>query len=500
MVLNLQNFSYKGKRAVMVSGVCLALLGVSGCSTNPATGRSQFTALMSPEREDKVGAQEHAKIIKQYGLYEDEALQAYVNEIGTRVTADTERPEVDFKFYIIDSAIVNAFALPGGYIYVSRGLLALANDEAELAAVLAHEAGHITGRHSAARYSRGVLTSLGANVASAVIGGGAAVSQAIGVGSNLYMSGYSRDQEREADSLGLRYMTRGGYDPDGMTEFLHALDRNKALKSKGKDSGVASYFSTHPPTPERVSSTAEEAEAYKSTGRNMVNRDVYLRRIHGLSYGDSAKQGFERDGVFYHSGIGFTFAVPNGFQLYNKPNEIEMVSEDKNTVIVFDFSKVQEQGQDVAPERYLREFWLADAPLRHVETLDINAMPAVTAASKGSLEGKSADVRAVAIGWGGGHIARFQIAALEALSEEGLADIHAMAKSFRRLGAADRYAAKPIYVSIEAAKAGDSVSSMAARQKGVFDDALASEQNFRVLNGLKTGEEVVAGRIYKVIR
>lgn len=133
----------------ILMSAALAVLLLSGCSINPATGQSQFTALMSPQQEIKVGASEHQKIVQQFGLVDDRRLQAYVSEVGKKLAANTERPEVEYKFYVIDSPIVNAFALPGGYVYISRGLMALANSEAELAGVVGHEIGHITARHSA---------------------------------------------------------------------------------------------------------------------------------------------------------------------------------------------------------------------------------------------------------------------------------------------------------------------------------------------------------------
>jgi predicted Zn-dependent protease len=174
-------------KSFLPRALILCTLFFGGCSTNPATGNRQFTALMSPAQEIQIGASEHQKIVKQYGLVDDPKLKAYVEEAGRKVTVDTERPDVEYKFFILDSPIVNAFALPGGYIYISRGLLALANSEAEMASVLGHEAGHITGRHSAERYSRGVVTTLGASILSAAIGS-AGASQAIGLGTNLYLS------------------------------------------------------------------------------------------------------------------------------------------------------------------------------------------------------------------------------------------------------------------------------------------------------------------------
>jgi predicted Zn-dependent protease len=237
---------------------------------------------MSPGQESSVGASEHQKVEQQFGFYNDPKLTAYVNEVGNKVTKDTERADVQYKFYVIDSPIVNAFALPGGYIYVSRGLLALANSEAELAAVLSHETGHITARHSAERYSHGVVTSLGAAVLGAAVGSDG-VSQALGVGSNLYLSSYSRGQENEADMLGLRYMTRGGYEPSAMSSFLKSLQNDTSLESRmqGGDGGDStSYFSTHPATAERVSSTLSQAANYPKGGA--VNHDRHLQMIENM--------------------------------------------------------------------------------------------------------------------------------------------------------------------------------------------------------------------------
>ena len=207
----------------------LFILPLNACSTNPATGRTQFAALMSPQQENQVGAEEHPNIIAEFGEYDNARVQTYVRQVGARVTRNTERPDVDYKFYVVDSPIVNAFALPGGYIYISRGLLAVADSEAELAAVLGHEAGHITGRHSAERYSRGVVTQLGAGILAAAVDS-AGVSQALGLGSDLYLKSYSRSQENEADTLGIRYLAQNGYDPSAMTSFLENLQNASALR------------------------------------------------------------------------------------------------------------------------------------------------------------------------------------------------------------------------------------------------------------------------------
>jgi len=465
-----------------------AVMALSACSTNPATGKSQFTGLMSPGQETQVGASEHEKVDRQFGFYNDPGLTAYVNEIGAKVTKETERTDIQYKFHIIDSPIVNAFALPGGYIYVSRGLLALANDEAELAGVMAHETGHITARHSAERYSHGVVTSLGAAVLGATIGSNG-VSQALGVGSNLYLSSYSRGQENEADTLGLRYMTRGGYDPAAMSEFLKSLQGDSALESRlqgGDDGDSVSYFSTHPATAERVAGTAAQAAQFPQGGT--INHDRHLAAIDGMTYGDSDKQGFVRGQSFFHPGIGFTFSVPDGFTIQNQPGQVVAVSRG-GAAIIFDLAAV---GGD--PMQYLTQSWMKGEPVEAPENISVNGMPGATASFAGNLNGKPVSIRLVAIRWGN-KMARFQIAIPQGVSSELVSALKSSTHSFRPLNDAERVDLKPYRVRIVTAGQGDSVSTLAARLP--FPDL--KEDRFRVLNGLAPGQGVKAGHKYKII-
>jgi len=465
----------------------LSVSALNACSTNPATGNQQFAALMSPQQEVKVGASEHEKIVKQFGLYKNAAITSYVSEVGKRVTADTERPDVQYKFYVLDSPIVNAFALPGGYIYVSRGLLALANSEAELAAVLAHETGHITGRHSAERYSRGVVTSLGAGILSAAIGDKGA-SQALGLGANLYLSSYSRGQENEADTLGLRYMTRGGYDPDYMSAFLASLQAQSAIESqlagRGKSSGT-NYFSTHPATGERVSQTRTQAKAYNPDGR--IARDRHLKMIDGMTYGDSAAQGFARGNDFYHTEMGFSFSVPEGFNIVNQPSRV-VASSKSGAVMIFDMAS---NKQNIDPRTYLRN-WVKDRQLQNVEAITVNGAAGATASFEGKINGRVTTIRLVAIRWKD-RFARFQIAIPRGAGVELVNALKDASYSFRSLSAKEKKSIRPYRVDIFAAKSGDSVASIARRQP--FTQL--QEERFRVLNGLKPGEGLKAGRLYK---
>ncbi|MFK7840604.1 MAG: M48 family metalloprotease [Bdellovibrionales bacterium] len=469
-----------------------ASLLLQGCSTNPATGKQQFTALMSPSQENKIGAQEHEKIIQQFGLYEDKALSDYVTRIGQKVTAKTERPDVTYKFYVLDSPVVNAFALPGGYIYLSRGLIALANNEAQMAAVLAHEAAHITARHSAERYSRTVVTSIGAGVLGAVIGVNGA-AQALGAGTNLYLSSYSRHQENEADSLGLRYMTQGGYDPDEMAAFLSALQAQSGLDARlagrNPNSGV-NYFSTHPPTPDRVRKTSGEAEGYEDS--NVVNRDAYFAAINGMTYGDSADQGFAKGQIFYHSKIGFKFTAPDGYRIINQPAQVIVKRNNSDDVMVFDMAK---RNAEQNASNYITQTWLREKRNVNTENITINGMKAATASIEGNVNNKSVTIRVIAIEFNENTFARFQIAIPKRASSATLENLKRASYSFDRLTQSEKNKLSPNRIHIVTAKSGNTIASM-ARNLPFSDNR---EDRFRVLNALLPNEKLVAGRKYKTI-
>jgi len=471
--------------------VMLSLFTLTACSTNPATGQSQFTALMSPQQEVQVGAQEHNKIIKQMGLYPNQELQSYVRQVGEKVARDTERPEVQYKFHLLDSPIVNAFALPGGYVYLTRGLLALANSEDEMASVLAHETAHITARHSAERYSRGVVTSLGAAIIASAVGS-SGVSEALGVGSNLYMKSYSRGQEGQADALGIRYLNRAGYDPFAMGSFLRNLQADSALEAHmmGKKSAAGTnYFSTHPATAERVNKANEESRQYKQ--KSIVHRDAYLKKINNMTYGDSAEQGFVRGRNFYHTGLGFQFTVPQGFNIINQPSNVVAASR-SGAVMIFDMAA---NKRNLSPMKFLRSVWMQGEPVSGAENITINGMRAATATFPGTVNGKAMNIRVVAMRWSAERFARFQIAIPRNSSQETVDGLKRATYSFQRMSAQQKKQLKPYRIKIVKARSGDTVPSIAARM--AFDDY--KEMRFRVLNGMSAQDSIVSGRRYKIV-
>lgn len=474
-----------------------AILGLSAflvsCTVNPATGQKQFTGFLPAGQEASLGASEHEKVRETYGDFITGPIADYVSRIGQKVAANTERSDVQYKFFVIDSPIVNAFAVPGGYIYVSRGLLALANSEAEMAGVIAHEIGHITARHTAARMSQGMLVGLGAAVLSAATGSDA-VGQVANVGSDLYIKSYSRSQEDEADGLGVRYMAQAGYDAKAMADFLSSLDAQTKLDQRiaGHEDGEGfNYFSTHPVTAERVKHAAAAASAYQ-TGSKVDNRDVYLSMINGLTYGDSEAQGFVRGENFYHTKMGFTFSVPKGFAIANNPTEL-IATHPSGSVIILDAGR-DDQGRD--PLAYLTQNWMKTNPPQGAESISVNGMRAATAAFAGTANGKPVMIRVVAIEWKPGQFFRFQLAIPQNATTDIVEGMKSTTYSFRAMTPEEKAAIRPLKVRTFTAGAGTSIAT--ASQKMAFPNY--KEDRFRVLNAIPGGvSSLEAGQVYKVI-
>lgn len=480
-------FPFLGKFIVMGG----AILSLSACSTNPATGEQQFTALLPASQEASVGAQEHEKVKKAFGGFVTGSVADYVSSVGRKVAANTERTDVQYKFFVLDTPDINAFAIPGGYVYVTRGLLALANSEAEIAGVLGHEVGHITARHSAERASQGFLVGLGAAVLGAATGS-SGVAQAANVGSDLLIKSYSRGQEHQADELGVRYLTRANYDPYAMASFLKSLDAQTSLEARiaGKSSTTPNYFSTHPVTAERVSQASAEAGKYQKA-QYTVGRENHLAMVKGLIYGDSPDQGYVKGNTFYHPKIGFAFDVPQGYQIQNTPSKVVAVNKGAGTVFMFD-AVGDKSGRD--PRAFLQEVWLKNEPVDQPESITVNGMRAATAGFSGTVNNAPATIRVVAVEWQPGQFFRFQMAIPPNSPKDVVDGLKRTTYSLRRLSEGEKVSLKPPHIALVSAKPGDTVATMAARM------AVPSyrEERFRVLNGLG-GEGVTAGRTYKVV-
>jgi len=472
----------------------LALLGLLvACATAPGTGRSFFTGGLSQADEAELGAQEHEKIVPQFGgVYEDAALAAYVTSIGNLLVRTSEVPDQKFTFTVLDTPIVNAFALPGGYVYVTRGLVALANDEAELAGVIAHEIGHVTARHSAERYGQAMAATLGQIGLGLLFGGEAA--NAFGSVSALALRSFSRDQEHEADSLGVRYMSRAGYDPQAMSSFLTQLQADSQLEAilLGQP-GKADEFNimqTHPRTADRVERTIQEARAY-TVRAPMRARDVYLDKIDGLLYGDDPAQGFVRGRRFLHPELRFAFEVPEGFRLFNGMTKVTARGPD-GAAILFDRAKTQWRG---AMTRFLTEVWAEGVQLEDVEAITVNGLAAATGRVQGRTQSGPVELRLVALRHGDAAIYRMLFVAPAAQAARFSVPFRRTTYSFRGLTAAEAAALHPQRLHIRRVRAGDTVESLAASLP--YDDY--REERFRALNGLGRDAALRPGERVKTI-
>ncbi len=481
-------------KATVFCPLLFALIFMSGCTQNPMTGKSEFTGLMPAQQEAAIGAAQHEEIIQQFGgVYNNKAIQSYVSEVGRKMAQYSERQDVQYRFTVLDSPIVNAFALPGGYVYVTRGTLAVANSEAELAAVLGHEIGHVSARHQAARYSQGVLTQLGASVLGAAIGVPAA-SQAIGLGSNLYMSSYSRDQETQADQLGVRYLSRSGYDMAGMSNFLRDMNLYQSTNAQieGKDMAQSSYFSSHPDTAGRVQQSRSEMMKYPVQSSPVRSENRYLSKIRGMPYGESATQGFERDGKFYHPDIGFTFTIPSTFNMDNQPQRIAIEGQE-GTILILDMAK---RKGAMRAEDYVQQVWLGGRVPEAIESVNIHGMEGATTSVPVNINNQPAEIRLIAIEWSQNEFARMQILIPRGASNTAVNDLKRISYSFRKMSEGERNSVRPYQVDLVTAKAGDTAQSLAANM-GVEKSKV---EQFAALNGLTPLTPLVAGRMYKVVR
>jgi predicted Zn-dependent protease len=316
--------------------VLFLVIGLIGCTINPVTGKKEIS-LISESQELALGKQTDLEIRQQYGVYGDADLNAYVQSVGRSLAPHTHRPQLDYQFAVLDTPVVNAFAVPGGYIYVTRGILALMGSEAELAVVLGHELGHVNARHSVRRMSEMMLVQVGLAVGSALSETFAKISGLAGVGVQLLFLKYSRDDERQADSLGVEYARKGTYNPGEMIAFFSSLERLGDLS--GGHHALPGFLSTHPLTSERIDRVRQMLTEGDRTLE--VKERLYLGRINGLVYGDDPRQGYVEGQTFYHPELAFSFIVPGGWKVINTPAQVLISSADEKAALVLQAEKTE---------------------------------------------------------------------------------------------------------------------------------------------------------------
>ncbi len=306
------------------------LLLAAACAINPATGERTLS-LVSESQEIEMGRQGDAEAAVFFGLYEDEGLQAYVSDLGHRLAAQSERPNLPWTFRLADDPVVNAFALPGGFIYITRGIMASLNSEAELAGVMGHEIGHVTARHSAQQMSRQQLQQIGLAAGMILSEHVYQYGELLAAGLQVLNLSYSRGDESESDQLGIRYMTRSGYDPHALIGVFQTL----ALESGSPSDRVPEWTMTHPYPENRE---ARIQELISRTGQDYAGftseREGYLRRIDGMVFGPNPREGFFDEGRFHHPDLGFRIDFPSGWESRNQKTQVFAVSPQEDAVFI----------------------------------------------------------------------------------------------------------------------------------------------------------------------
>jgi predicted Zn-dependent protease len=468
------------------------LLVAAACSRSPDGRQIVMPDLpelpkSQPSRAAAVD-REHARILATYGgEYSDPQLHALITRTVERLVAASERPDQQYRVTLLNSPAVNAFALPTGQLYVTRGLAALANDTSELVSVLAHEMAHVTARHAAIREDKARQAALVANVVNQVLSDPQMGALALAK-SNIALASFSRSQEFEADGIGVGIAARAGFDPYGAERFLTSMGRNAALKMPaGQDNAhPLEFLSSHPSTPDRVRNVVTQARRFSGPGSGTRDRATYLAALDGLVYGEDPSEGYVRGRVFLHPRLGFTFTAPEGFALDNTAQAVLGIKGDGAQALRFDVVRVPGE-QSLA--QYLTSGWLENVDSNSISELSINGFPAATAFARGDRW----SFRLYAVRFGS-EVYRFIFAARELTPEADRLFVQSI-QSFRRLSLAEIQGAKPLRLSVRTVRSGDTAERL-AREMAVADRAV---ERFRVLNGLGPREQPRPGELVKLV-
>lgn len=361
---------------VTITLVFLIMVVINSCAVNPVTGKKQIM-LMSEAQEVALGAEYDPQVLATFGEYKNDALLSFLQERGNEMGKISHRPNMQWHVKILDSPVVNAFAVPGGYIYLTRGILAQLNNEAEVIGVLGHEMGHITARHSVSQQSKqqlGQLLLMGGMIASEKF---AQYAEYALQGMQLLFLKYSRDNEREADRLGVEYSSKIRYDAHKMADFFRVLDKMSLSESEG---GVPTFLSTHPDPGDRYNSVHQNATEWQNNLQYTdwkVNQDSYLQMIDGIVYGEDPRQGYVDGNTFYHPDLRFRFSFPVGWQLENLPTQVNMAPKDGNALLVFTLTSGSSLEQ--AAQNTIDQLGLT---LQESKKATVNGMPALAMVCK----------------------------------------------------------------------------------------------------------------------
>jgi predicted Zn-dependent protease len=477
-------------RAKTVACVLLAL-AAAGCAVNPVTGQKEFM-LYSESQEIELGQQTDVEVGMTYGIYEDPVITAYITRMGQALAAKGQRPDLPWRFTVLDSPVVNAFAVPGGSVYVTRGILALIGSEAELAAVLGHEIGHVNARHSMSQMSKQQVAQIGLALGSAVSKEFAKYAGLAGTGVQVLFLKFSRDNENQADGLGVDYARADGYNPADMAVTFTALQKLGDLS--GGSSSMPGFLSTHPLTADRIAHVHDLLQP--SDAGLARNADAYLLKIENLVYGDDPRQGFIENGVFYHPTLRFQFTVPSGWAVENMPTQVQLVAADKNAALLLQAAKFPDAADVYLRMRAEEITQSGGKALDDNQTTINNGLTCYEQAFK--IPQKNADPVRMTLSCvkKGNWVYAFRALSSASGTDKYEPDFKRVVASFKELTDASRINRPPRRLIMIKANGTDSLQNI-LKKAGMPE---SSWQAFAILNGLELTAVPAAGRLIKTVR
>jgi predicted Zn-dependent protease len=481
--------SVHGKRRLRGLGVVAIALALTACSSLVQTEHAIVLPDTGRQGSDNPVERGHQRILAAYGgAYNDARLTALLNKTVDRLVAASERPDLKYKVTVLNSPAINAFALPTGQLYVTRGLIALASDTSEIASVMSHEMAHVIADHASMRQDQAQQALIASRVVSDVLSDPSVGALALAK-SKVALASFSRAQELEADGIGVGIAARAGFDPFGAARFLTAMGRNAEIKAGAgnPDARSVDLMSTHPATPERIKNAQINARQYSAPGAGERDKAAYLAAVDGLVYGDDPADGFARGRRFTHPRFGFTFLVPEDFTIDNAAQAVVAVKDGGTQAMRFDLVGVAAEQTLGA---YLTSGWMDNVDAASVQDLTIAGFPATTATAKN--EEWSFRLYALRIG---SEVYRF-IYAAKTMTPAVDQSFRASVDSFRRLSLSEIEAAKPLRIKVLAAKPGETAEFLGQHRMAHLDHAV---ERFRMINGLGASDTLKPGEQVKIV-
>lgn len=473
-----------------------AALLMTACATNPVTGDNDFV-LMSEEQEISLGRKYSAEIVKQMPPYDDPKLAELVQRVGEKLAAQSHRPDLYYRFTVLDSKTVNAFALPGGYIYITRGMLAYLNSEAELAAVLGHEIGHVTARHSVRQQSTATMTGLLGAVISASTGI-QGVDTLTDMAGTAIVRGYGRDHELEADRLGAEYLAKSGYDPEAMLEVVGILKNQETFevavaRQEGREPNVYhGLFSTHPDNDTRFQEVVNAAKKYRTGTTPRIGREHFLRTLDGLSFGDSEREGVVRENRYFHKELDFALTFPQGWRIDNRADKIVATPKTGDGLVQMSLADLNKR---LTPREFMQQR-MGLRNLRQGRTFSTSGLEGYAAIADGKTPWGKRPVRYIVVYRGDSAYIFAGAAKNSNSSMQYDAATLATARSFHPLNSDERALARGQRLDIIRAPDGTRYAKL-ARQSPI---ANYPEEQLRLLNDHYPDGEPAARQLLKVVR